>query len=352
MSDLDAAGNLVSAWLQPLPDDSAPCGADLEYDNEFLELTQAASGKPESQFGPAEPPNWRQVVTTAESLFDRTRDLRVAIYWLRGMLHTQGYGALAPGLQLLTGLLRDHWDGLHPLPDPDDGDPYARVNALTLLRENEGLIGDLRESRIVADRAIGEITGRAAEVALGLSPLRSGESDPGRGTLLQMMSDAVAKDPALRATCQGASAAARELDALQKDKLGSGTAPDLKPLLALAAGIESLLPPEAGAAADEAGAGDDAGADAAAGGGGGGTRRGLSGSVTSREEAVRAIDMVCDYLERAEPTNPAPLFLRRARQLVNHNFLQLMKVLAPDALAEVARTVGIDPDTIETPDGS
>ena len=65
---------------------------------------------------------------------------------------------------------------------------------------------------------------------------------------------------------------------------------------------------------------------------------------------MRAIDLVIAYLERAEPTNPEPLFLRRARQLVSHNFLQLMKVLAPDALAEVARVVGVDPDSVEDPD--
>ena len=74
--------------------------------------------------------------------------------------------------------------------------------------------------------------------------------------------------------------------------------------------------------------------------------------MSSREEALRAIDWVIEYLERAEPTNPAPLFLRRARQLVGHNFLQLMKVLAPDALAEVARIVGVNPDTVEDPNAT
>jgi len=32
--------------------------------------------------------------------------------------------------------------------------------------------------------------------------------------------------------------------------------------------------------------------------------------------------------------------------LINHNFLQLMKELAPEALNEVARVMGVDPDTI------
>ena len=59
--------------------------------------------------------------------------------------------------------------------------------------------------------------------------------------------------------------------------------------------------------------------------------------------------MICDYLERAEPTNPAPLFLKRARQLIGQNFLQLLKTLAPQALSEVAGMVGVDPEGVESP---
>ncbi len=346
MSD-NAAEGQVSAWLQPLAGDTGPCGADLEYDNDFLELSKAIAGKPETQFEPAEPPNWRRAIEICESLFERTRDLRVAVSWLRGMLHVQGWPAYVPGMRLVLGLVEGHWDGVHPLPDPDDQDPYARVNALTLLREAEGLIGDLREMRVIQERSIGELTGRAVEVALGLSPTREGETDIGTGPCSQMMAAALEKDPALRALCAEASALTARLAALLKEKLGVQDAPDLKPLTDLVDGIGSLLPKES-PPEDEA----DAGAPGdAAPGEGGGRRRGLSGSVNSREEALRAIDLVCEYLERAEPSNPAPLFLRRARQLVSHNFLQLMKVLAPDALPEVARLVGVDPDSVETPDG-
>lgn len=347
MSDNAAAESQVAGWLQPLADETGPCGPDLEYDNDFLELNKAVAGKPETQFEPAEPPNWRRVIEICESLFERTRDLRVAVAWLRAMLHVQGWPAYVPGLRLVVGLVENLWDGVHPLPDPDDNDPYARVNALTLLREAEGLIGDLRETRVIQDRSIGELPGRTIEVALGLAPLRENETDLGTGPCSQMMAAALEKDPSLRALCAEASALTAQLAALLKDKLGAQDAPDLKPLADLVDGIASLLPAEA--APEEEGEAE--GGDAAA-GEGGGRRRGLSGSVNSREEAMRAIDLVCEYLERAEPSNPAPLFLRRARQLVSHNFLQLMKVLAPDALPEVARLVGVDPDSVQTPDGS
>ena len=346
MSDTDDLQASVAAWLQALPDADAPCGPDLEYDNDFLALTQAVAGKPESQFGPAEPPEWRKAVDIAASLLERSRDLRVAVEWGRSVLQLRGHAALLPVLSLINGLLELHWDHVHPMPDPDDGDAYGRINALTLLREPAGLLGALRDARVVEDRAIGLLLMRDIEAALGLAPVTPGRSDVSKDQASKMLAAALDKTPELRECLKNGVGLIKQTMGLVSDRLGSD-APDLRPLHALVNGALSLLPAEAIAAEP----GDDEG-DGGAGSGagaGGGRARGLSGAVSSREEALRAIDLVIEYLERAEPTNPAPLFLRRARQLVGHNFLQLMKVLAPDALAEVARVVGVDPDTVEDP---
>lgn len=347
MSEYEDAAAKVSAWLQPLADKAAPCGPDLEYDNDFLAISQAAQGRPESQFGPAEPPDWRTVRSDAETLLDRSRDLRLAIFWLRGRVHTQGWRALRSGLQLVTGLVEQQWGQVHPLPDPDDGDNYARVNALTLLRETQGLVGDLRAARLVQDRAIGEVTGRHVELAAGLAQAVAGENAPGNDTLSKMVADAVLRTPELKTSVQEAVQCVRQLQTAINDKLGASEAPDLRQLLALVSAAAALMPVDA--VEEDAAEGDDGvGAGAAAGGGKRGG--GLSGTVTSRDEALRAIEMVCDYLERTEPSNPAPLFLRRARQLVNHNFLQLLKELAPNVMPEMAHMVGVDPDSVESPE--
>jgi type VI secretion system protein ImpA len=58
--------------------------------------------------------------------------------------------------------------------------------------------------------------------------------------------------------------------------------------------------------------------------------------------------LICAYLERSEPTNPAQLLLRRAERLIDKSFLQLVRDLAPDAVGEVARIMGVDPDSIQT----
>ena len=351
MSEYDSEDSQVAAWLEPLADDTAPCGPDLEYDNDFLALNQAAAGKPESQFGSAEPPNWRQVSDLAAGLLDRSRDLRIAILWLRAKLHLTGYGALPVGLRLINGLMTQLGEHVHPQPDPDDGDAYARVNALSFLRDNEGLIGDLHQSMLVQDRAIGELPIRAVAVALGQAQALESVTLAGKAQIARMLGDAVAKHSELGSQCEAAVTLVRALITIVTDKLGD-TAPDLRPLYALANGVASLLPAANengdGGLASEVDGDDTSGAHRA----GGGSGRSLSGSVNSREEAIRAIDLVCAYLERAEPTNPAPLFLRRGRQLVGQNFLQLIKALAPEALAGVAGMVGVDPEAVEGPGGA
>jgi type VI secretion system protein ImpA len=343
MSDLEEASAQVQAWLQPLADESGPSGADLEYDNAFLELTQAAAGKPESQFGPAEPPDWPAVREGAAALFERTRDLRVAIYWLRAGVRLQGYAGLPSGLQLVGGLVEQMWDTVHPLPDPDDGDPYARVNALTLLREPAGLLGDLHATPVLRERALGEVLGRSVALACGLVVAAGDETPPSRDTLARTLAAAVERLPTLRDTALDVAERVRALQVALNDRLGGSDAPDLKPLQDQVDAVAALMP-----AADGASALDEAAASGSADGAPAGA--GFSGVVGSRDEALRAIDMVCEYLERTEPSNPAPLFLRRARQLVNHNFLQLMKELAPGVMPDVARIVGVDPDSVQTPE--
>ena len=66
----------------------------------------------------------------------------------------------------------------------------------------------------------------------------------------------------------------------------------------------------------------------------------LAGEVRSRDQALRALDLVCRYLERHEPSNPAPLFIRRAQRLMTKNFLEIMKDLMPDSLPHLEGLAG------------
>ncbi|HET8707697.1 MAG TPA: type VI secretion system ImpA family N-terminal domain-containing protein, partial [Pseudomonadales bacterium] len=151
----------IESLLSPISEQS-PSGPDLEYDQEFLALDQAARGKPEQQFGdtivPAEEPAWTDVRKRAEALFSRTKDLRVAIPLVRAWARQENFVGLAAGLNLVNELLTRFWDSLHPMLDVDDGnDPTMRMNALSGLSD-EDFIRDMRNLMVVSPSRFGKVS--------------------------------------------------------------------------------------------------------------------------------------------------------------------------------------------------
>jgi type VI secretion system protein ImpA len=336
----------VESWLEPLGGDDGPSGVDLEYDNDFLELSKAAEGKPETQFERGAPPDWRAVRAQSEEIFERTRDLRVALMWTRAVVGLEGVPALAAGLKLINGMLGAGWDTVHPLPDPSDNDPYARANALAILPRMEGGLGELLNARLLLIKGLGDIRLRDVEVAFGNLSAREGETAYTREQLERILVTADQEGAGLRDMLLATQQALKDLAGLMDERFGSGSGADLKPLRDLFVHALTLVPAPQAADEAEAQADGEGGVEAAAAGAGAAGKGALSGAVNSRADAVRAIELICAYLERHEPTNPAQLFLRRARGLLERNFLELLKELAPGALDDVARIVGVDPGTV------
>src|SRR5438067_10237081 len=112
----------VEKLLAPVSAD-APCGASLEYDQEYLGLDTMARGTPEQQVGttiiPAEEPDWRAVKDRCTDLLKRTKDLRVGMYLTLTLMKTAGLGGLRDGLVLLRGMLDRYWDSVYPKLDPE-----------------------------------------------------------------------------------------------------------------------------------------------------------------------------------------------------------------------------------------
>jgi type VI secretion system protein ImpA len=332
----------VDRWLLPLGDGQA-CGPDLEYDPEALEIDEA-SGKAESQFGPAEPPDWARIRGLCESLFTRTRDLRLALWWARASLNLDGFGALPAALALLHGLLDTFWDDLHPKPDPDEGDALARLSVIGSLDKVNSLLGDIRNARLSEDPRFGGVRIRDVELALSKLSPRGGEEVRSRAEIAGIAAQAPDVAMALHAQSDAALASLDQLQTLMSERFSADLVVDLATVRGMLTGLKSLLPsPVADAEAVEAGPAPAATPLVVA-----TAVRPVGGvhSVDTRQDAIRAIELVCTYLERNEPTNPAQLLLRRAARVIDKNFLQLVGELAPDSIKEVARIMGVDPSTI------
>jgi type VI secretion system protein ImpA len=343
----------LDALLFPL-DADAPCGPpDMDYDEVYLALESAARGKPEQQFGetviPAEAPDWVAMRTLALTLFERTRDLRVAIHLIRASLHTQGLGALADGLALITGLLERHWDHVYPRLDADDhDDPIERLNALAPLNDLMGVLADVRAARLPADRT--GATGRMLELASGRVVAGAGEKVPAVAGLVPVLQKAEAGEPGFLAGLVALPAQVARLDQFLNERVGTAS-PEFKPLRLLVRALAEVAAAAPGGVPMVAVSAPEGGLPVTA--LPGTVPQGWAvapvvavapGEITSRDDAIRALARVCEWIERHEPSHPAPLLIKRAQRLMTKNFFEIIRDLAPDGLDSVEKIAGLSYD--------
>lgn len=335
---LDLAGLLAETAEQP------PCGPDLEYDPAFRALLDAATERPEQQFGStliaAQEPRWAEVRDLAIALLARSKDLRAATLLTRALVKTEGFSRLQDGLEIIRGLIERYWDEVHPRLDPDDdNDPTIRMSALAPLVDPGALIKDIRAALVLPSRAGGGLKVRDIEVGLGRMQARRDEEAVSQRQVEAMISTAAVEMPEAIERIRGTLVSARALADGLAARVGAERAPDFKPLLSILSMLDQLCKAHAPASAVASG-------DAAADGGETGDTRTrvvetvMTGEIRSREDALRMIDKVIDYFERNEPTNPAPLLIKRARRLVSMNFVDIIKDMAPDSLKQIESIAG------------
>ena len=62
--------------------------------------------------------------------------------------------------------------------------------------------------------------------------------------------------------------------------------------------------------------------------------------VTTRADALRLLDLVCQYYQRNEPSSPLPFLIGRARRLADKNFLDILRDMAPEGLSQAQNITG------------
>ena len=336
----------IETWLQPISGDH-PCGPDLEYDPDFMGMEEASRETPDQEFGKeggdairiqGATADWPQVQSKAEALLARSKDLRVAVHLTRALLHTEGFRGIADGLALISGLLEQFWEGVHPLLDAeDDDDPTMRVNALVPLGALDAVVGDVRASHVLQSRSRGQLTVREIEIAQGR--LQAGADTPvlNDSQLAGLLAAAVEENPDLPRLANEALAGVKNIGRLIGERVGESFAPDLKPLQACLYNVVQALAQVVPVAQEELP--EDALPDGAAPAEG---RRATvaSGEIRSRQDVIQTLGRLCDYLSKNEPTNPVQLVLRRAQRMMNMSFLELMQDVAPDGLLQAETVVG------------
>jgi len=323
---------------------NSPCGEDLEYDADFLQLERDSQGKPERMMGdsvqPAEAPQWRQIEQSSIALFQRSKDLRISHFLLQSALALNGFSGLAEALKLTRDLLGQYWPTLYPQVDADDeNDPTVRINVLS------GLVCDtnihlLRESLLTRSRAFGPISLRAALNASGLQsfPDESLRADELAGAFRDSDPEQLS---AVRSALSEAHDAADAIEHFVSQQVGSAQGVDLS---ALKQPLKQALQILAEYARDgstsqaslvESGCTQPAAQTAVA-----ARTSAAPGEIFSRDDVVRSLERILAYYARHEPSSPLPVLLNRARSLVHADFAAIVRNLIPDGLSQFENLCG------------
>lgn len=344
----------IDDLLQELSPEN-PCGDDLEYapGSSFGALERATESKPEQQFGdtiiPAEEPDWRAVQAVALELFQSTRDLRIAAFLTRALTHTEGWTGFRDGLFLIRGLLDRYWETVHPQLDPtDDNDPTFRVNTIASLNDASATLNALRSAFLVESRAIGRFSLRDVQIASGeLSVPQDGNTPPPEPQMVA----AAFQDAALEQLKAVADAIDQSLETVVaiegvlSNHMEPGRLPDLSALTGVIKTAQKTIAPYLSQRLESAAPEDEGEPTAAEGENGGERPEGTAKTSTSaptalrainsRDDVIRALNLICAYYAKQEPSSPIPILLERAKRLVAKDFMGILRDIAPDGVSQL-----------------
>lgn len=322
----------IEKFLTPIPGGNG-AGEEVDYDESYLLLERVLQGKPEQQYGEtiiaAEEPDWRDVLRLSSELLEKSKDFRVAIAYLRALSNIYGWDGCVNGFELLIFLVEKFWESGYPaLEYEGEIDFFPRANALAALYATDGFLKDFKKLSV-------NLPNYGSISIADIEKIRVNKQD-GDGKeyhIIQQAMMAAARERhesfekflALRNKLQ-------EFSALLKGKVSVEYFSDIDLLLKIlessfkAMGslelqhVVQLNELEANAHEDKA---DE-----------------LLVNGYNRNAIIARLNSICEEIERYEPSNPAPLLIRRGIKMIELDFISILKQLAPDALSQVYNVIG------------
>jgi type VI secretion system protein ImpA len=318
----------------------SPGGQNTTVSHEVLEIRSLLQGTAETQFNPAQDPDWSLLEKRASAFLAKSKNLEVFVAYAVTLLKRRGLEGLAEGLELVSINVKNFWPDISPRLDPEyDNDPDERLLLLGALSGPEGAEGDavkylkrLKETVLYQFPVLGKVT---------LSALQQRKE----AGVLDFQTALKAERPeALRAPLEWARRAQQallEMVEFLNSAVTPAKAPKFETLSEAVAAIVGFF--EAGQTVSEEEAAPEA---VTAQAGAAGTRPpGAAGAgfhtIRSRQEVLKALDAVCKYYEWYEPASPLPLLLKRCIELVPKSFLEVVKELLPDGVSQLKKLGGI-----------
>ncbi len=332
--------------------ESEPCGPDLdlEGDPDYMNFVARAEGLlPASFFGRDDED--RQTVfdraklefgdqlRTFTKLLDVSRDIRLLTLLAKFLVLNRDLSGFSNCVAAIAALLEERWEDVHPRGD--GGDFALRMVVLQSLDDPPTVILPLQHVPLATSRRFGTITYRSYMVATGEVKGPDGEEEAPDVSAVEaaLMDVEIASLVRMRDDTKTLHDALTKIRAICVERVGYDEAVSFDRLAPLAAKMLAFLNTAVGrrdptaklAGVAAAGPGAAAATPEVA----GGPKVVLGavsvppGSIASVAAAADALAAVAAYFSRFEPSSPAVLLVRQAKDLIGKSFLDVMRVLVP-----------------------
>jgi type VI secretion system protein ImpA len=354
-----AVSSAQDAFALPLVWEDDPCGSDLdlEGDTEFMNFIAATEGQLPSSYYAFNRASidFSAALQAAEKLLKRTLDLRLLVLMAKLSILNRDVAGFARRLGNVAWLVKEHWEGANPR---GEGDDYSgRIAQLATLEDNAVVLLPLQHAPLIETNREGALSYRDQLLASGAVQPRSVTLYDLRGqkqttepekfmpakSIERVLSDVeIARLAGAVEMLTSLGASIQTINAATTEHVGFENAVALPKLATLVSDMTGFLraalvrrdpslapPPEA-----PTGATTDAEAASAA--------AATPAAFASRAEVDAALASALGYFAASEPTSPALLLIRQAREMLGKNLYEVMKLLAPPH-ADAAR-VFVGPD--------
>ena len=343
----------------PIISDDDPCGSDLdlEGDTEFMNFIAATEGQlPASYYSFNRATiDFSAASQAAEKLLKRSLDLRLIVLMAKLSILNRDVAGFAQRLGNVAWLVREHWEAANPKGQGDDHS--GRIAQLATLEDNAVVLLPLQYAPLVETNREGALSYRDQLLATGAVQPRSVTLYDLRGqkqttepekfmpakSIDRVLNDIeIARLAAAVETLTSVGASIQSIKTATTEHVGFENAVELPKLAKLAGEMTDFLraalvkrdpslapPPEA---STEASTDAEAASGAAT----------APAAFASRAEVDAALASAFGYFAASEPTSPALLLIRQAREMLGKNLYEVMKLLAPPH-ADAAR-VFVGPD--------
>ena len=324
-------------------------GTNEEYNQLYLSMQGLAEGEEESVMGDsvisAKEPDYKKLSDVCIELWKSTRDLRVATYLTFANTQLYGLNGLYDGLRLIDFLVKNLWDDMYPLLDPEDEmDPTERFNILQILSPSDtggGICLFLIKFRDI--KLFSSLTYSYKDLLFAKGELENSENDLNL-SLFEAECKNVSQDE-LAQKIALVNDILTVLDSIEKELYEKTQQAfyftllkdDLNFLLKF---YSSLKPDEN--TNNDIDLNNDTNLKE--------TKELVntmnisdlsSYNPKNRQEALLLLQKSADYFSKHEPSNPIPFLLQRALRMADMNFVDLLKDIEPGYVDRIKDVLGI-----------